>query len=469
VNSRNKGKYGCGRNHRPRFRRLVSEPLEARTVLTAPTAFDDFLVVSQDQTLLIEPAALIANDTGAESGGLTTALNLEFGPYAGTLSVQSNGTLHYQPNPGYFGGDSFRYYLGDATGYSAQPATVSIEVRPSSPGSGAFTNIHDTTLCSAFLVVSSGSEHVPRFSVIGECYKTAEDTPLTANAPGVLANDSSEPGITLIAELRTAPMHGSVQLSRDGAFTYEPAQDFFGWDQFVYEVTTAAGQPLLATVFIEVTPVNDAPVVQDDSLPVESGVPLTISAAELKANDHDVDNEWFSAALPLKNLPLHGMLSLRGGNLVYSSDSAFEGTDSFRYLATDGLVFSEREGIVSLTIATPVRHNERIATDVNDDARVTALDFLHVVNYLNAFGPGSVSRAANFSRDLLDVNGDGTVSATDALMIVNELNAGQANLQLPENVRAEELKSAEGTLATDQQISPWEDLLASSGRRRVKR
>ena len=51
-------------------------------------------------------------------------------------------------------------------------------------------------------------------------------------------------------------------------FTYTPDPNFFGADSFEYYVSSAGAQSNLATVEVEVTPVNDAPVsVRTDNLP----------------------------------------------------------------------------------------------------------------------------------------------------------------------------------------------------------
>jgi hypothetical protein len=60
-----------------------------------------------------------------------------------------------------------------------------------------------------------------------------------------------------------------------------------------------------------------------------------------------------------------------------------------------------------------------LAADVNNDAAVTPLDALLVVNYLNALAS---SRAPTVSPRYLDVNGDGLLTPLDALRVVNHLN-----------------------------------------------
>lgn len=75
--------------------------------------------------------------------------------------------------------------------------------------------------------------------------------------------------------------------------------------------------------------------------------------------------------------------------------------------------------------AAPSHHNTEMASDVNGDKSVTALDALIIMNDLNKSGPrglGFGEGEAGNSFSMLDVNGDESVSALDALMVINELN-----------------------------------------------
>lgn len=88
-----------------------------------------------------------------------------------------------------------------------------------------------------------------------DSYILLEDTSLVVPASGVLGNDTN--GLT--ATLVLPPSHGTVALTANGAFTYTPALNFSGTDQFVYAASdgTASAE---ATVYLTVTAVNDAPV-----------------------------------------------------------------------------------------------------------------------------------------------------------------------------------------------------------------
>ena len=66
--------------------------------------------------------------------------------------------------------------------------------------------------------------------------------------------------------------------------------------------------------------------------------------------------------------------------------------------------------------------NPSIASDVNKDKVVSALDALLVINELNQKGSRQLSGRDLALADMIDVNGDGWVTAMDALMIINNIN-----------------------------------------------
>ena len=60
--------------------------------------------------------------------------------------------------------------------------------------------------------------------------------------------------------------HGTLSFQPDGTFTYAPHENFFGTDQFIYEMNDGNGGADVATVVINVTQVNDDPVIGADQL-----------------------------------------------------------------------------------------------------------------------------------------------------------------------------------------------------------
>ena len=85
--------------------------------------------------------------------------------------------------------------------------------------------------------------------------------------------------------IATVPANGTVVLGPDGSFSYEPAPDFNGTDTFAYTVTGPDGIET-GSVTINVTPVNDAPTIEDVSV---EGAENTIILGTAVGNDVDGD------------------------------------------------------------------------------------------------------------------------------------------------------------------------------------
>jgi hypothetical protein len=105
-----------------------------------------------------------------------------------------------------------------------------------------------------------------------DSYSVNQNTPLTVIAPGVLANDSDPYGANLTAAVVRNPAHGTAALSANGGFTYTPAANYFGQDNFIYQAND--GPTMLGTALVNVTvnPTgsNAAPVIQ--SIVISNGI-----------------------------------------------------------------------------------------------------------------------------------------------------------------------------------------------------
>src|SRR5205085_10283318 len=96
----------------------------------------------------------------------------------------------------------------------------------------------DVTAPSTVAAVSLLALHdaLPILAVV-DSYLTAEDTPLTVAAPGVLGNDVDPDVDPLTAVLVAGPAHGTLSLNPDGSFTYTPATNYHSLDSFSYQAT----------------------------------------------------------------------------------------------------------------------------------------------------------------------------------------------------------------------------------------
>jgi YVTN family beta-propeller protein len=162
-------------------------------------------------------------------------------------------------------------------------------------------------------------------------YSVSMGGTLNVPAPGILANDADADGSSLQALVVTGPVHGTLALQPNGAFSYTPTATFSGPDSFTYHALDAAGLPATATVTLAVMA---APVGTNDAYSAASGAALNVPAPGVLGNDTDADSPSLQAVLGTN--PAHGMLRLQpDGSFSYTPTAGFSGMDSFTYRASD--------------------------------------------------------------------------------------------------------------------------------------
>jgi VCBS repeat-containing protein len=167
-------------------------------------------------------------------------------------------------------------------------------------------------------------------AAVNDAYTTAEDTPLTVAAPGVLSNDTDIDGPSLSAVLVANAQHGSVTLNANGSFTYTPALNYNGPDSFTYKANDGTLDSNVATVTIAVTAVDDAPVASNDSYSTNEDTTLTIAAPGVLSNDSDAEGDAMTAVLVTNTA--NGTLALNAnGSFTYTPNANYNGSDSFTY------------------------------------------------------------------------------------------------------------------------------------------
>ena len=227
-------------------------------------------------------------------------------PTHGTVTMAAaTGFFIYKPATDFHGIDEFRVTVNDGHGGTTY-STVTIEVYA----------VNDAP--------TADDQH----------FATVEDTPLSGM---ILASDVD--GDALDFSVYTPPAHGTVTLdSANGSFVYTPAADFHGSDQFTVYLHDQNGGATPATVYIDVAPVNDAPVAHADGIRVmEGGTASTLSdgTTSLLANDTDADGNALTAVLVQG--PYNGTVTLNAdGTFVYVHNGSEDFGDTFTYTVNDG-------------------------------------------------------------------------------------------------------------------------------------
>jgi len=190
---------------------------------------------------------------------------------------------------------------------------------------------------------------------------TDEDVPV---AVVLSAIDPDGDGLTWSIE--EAPLHGTLGGDAPN-LTYIPAQDYFGPDSFTWTASDGNAASLVATVAIEVRPVNDAPVASPASIGTDEDVSVAIVLA---GADVDGDALTYAVASEAEN----GMLSGTAPNLTYTPSADYSGTDRLTFTVSDGVATSE-PATVSITIRAvndpPAAGEQQVMTDEDVPVAVT--------------------------------------------------------------------------------------------------
>jgi VCBS repeat-containing protein len=391
-----------------------------------PVASDDTYTTPEDMPLTVPSEGVLGNDFDAEGDTLTALLvsNVTHG----SLSLNTNGAFTYTPNSNYHGSDSFTYRPRDPV-TTGNVATVTIDVTPlydppvavndstntledtsvtiqvlgnDYNPDGSFFLITDTATTNGTVVISGDSifftpptnfngtvvfsytlsdgtnSNTANVTVTvtavndppvanNDAFSTSEDVTLVIPAAGgVLTNDVDVDSAGLIALLVTSTSNGALSLNSNGSFTYTPNTNFNGIDSFTYRARDGSVTGNVATVSINVMPVNDAPIANNDSTNTLEDVPVTV---RVLANDTDIEGGPLSV---MSTSTTNGTAVISGSNVVFTPSPNYFGTVVFSYVLSDGTATSTANvtvSIASVNDAPPQATNDSYAT--TEDVRLT--------------------------------------------------------------------------------------------------
>jgi cyclophilin family peptidyl-prolyl cis-trans isomerase len=211
-----------------------------------------------------------------------------------------------------------------------------------------------------------------------------EDT--SNNSLNVLANDlpaGSSDTLTIIAVGNTNH-GGTVTISSDKkSLLYTPANNFNGAETFTYTVQNSLGEQAIATVTVNVQPVNDPPQAVNDSLTAAGG-----QTTSLDVLGNDSTNPDTGETLAITSIGSSGTtgtsangatLTITNSNtrIAYTPPANFSGTDTFTYTISDG-----HGGTATATVTvnvSPASHGPVAVADVatvNEDSTSNTLNVL---------------------------------------------------------------------------------------------
>ncbi|MEM7703406.1 MAG: Ig-like domain-containing protein, partial [Pseudomonadota bacterium] len=331
-----------------------------------PVATDDVANTDEDTPITIP---VLANDSDPDGDPLTvidaTAPN-------GTVTINPDGTVTYTPDPDFNGTDTITYTVSDGNG-GTTTATVTVEVEP----------VNDDPVA------------------VDDAITTDEDSPTIIP---VLANDSDPDGDPLTVTQATSP-DGTVTINPDGSVTFAPDPDFNGPTTVTYTISDGNGGTSTASVTVDVTPVADDPVAQDDAITIDEDSPAIIPAL---ANDSDPDGDPLMITQASAN---NGIVTINpDGTLLYTPDPDFNGTDVITYTVSDGNGGFET-ATVTVTVE-PVNDAPALGPDSATTLEDQPVTVPVLANDTDVDGdPLTITQASSPNGDVT-INPDGTITFT---------------------------------------------------------
>lgn len=267
---------------------LARVTIEIPPVNDAPIAIDDALTTDEDTALDL---TLGASDVDNINDQLT--YEILSGPSSGTLTG-SGANRQYVPGLNFNGSDTITFRANDGE-FDSNVGTISITVAAVNDAPGA----DDLSL------------------------PTAEDTTLDITLTG-----SDLDGDAITFAVLNGPDHGTLTGDAPN-LVYVPDANYFGGDSFTFITNDAALDSPVATVSIDVTPVNDVPIADGQTISTaeDTALAITLSGSDIEGS---------TLTFAVVDGPTNGLLTGSGGELIYTPFTNFNGSDSFVVIVSDG-------------------------------------------------------------------------------------------------------------------------------------
>ncbi|WP_438454079.1 tandem-95 repeat protein, partial [Vibrio alginolyticus] len=248
----------------------------------------------------------------------------------------------------------------------------------------------------------------PVADIVADNATVVEDTPTIIK---VLGNDTFEGDDKVVSlDTNNGPANGTVSVNPDGSVTYTPNDNYHGADSFTY-IVTSGGVSESTTVNVDVTPVNDAPVANDDAATTQEDTAVTI---DILPNDTDIDGDTLridSASVPSDQ----GTVEIVDGKLVFTPAENFHGDAEITYTITDGSLTDQATVNVTVNAVndTPVVESSIADQTLAEDFTPYSINLNTAFSDVdNADGELTFSVSGNSNVNVSIENGIATISPT---------------------------------------------------------
>jgi hypothetical protein len=235
-------------------------------------------------------------------------------------------------------------------------------------------------------------------TAVSQSVSTAEDTLVS-----ILLSGSDPGGDPLTYAVVASPSNGTLS-GAEPVVMYTPNPDFNGADSFSYIVNDGDLSSQSAIVSIVVSPVNDAPTANPQTVSMDEDTALVIS---LGGSDPDGDLLTYSIVAQ----PSNGFFNDTATTEIYTPNRDFSGSDVFSFSASDGALESAtaRVSVTVDDVNDPPVARDQSSTIIAGEAVLLQLE------YDDVDGPGPYTMrvlTAPESGSLSPVNPDGSILYT---------------------------------------------------------
>jgi len=278
---------------------------------------------------------------------------------------------------------------------------------------------------------------------------TIVNTPL-----GIILSASDADGDSLAYSIVTGPSNGSIS-GTEPVLTYSPNLNYEGLDSFTFKANDGTDDSNLATISINITPINDPPVANDDNGSTDED---SVTNVAVLTNDSDPDGDSISISIFDGASTLGASISDNGdGTLNYdpttsstlqslndgdAQDDTFSYTIQDEHGATNSATVTVNvtgsNDVPSILSVTSINPNSIIRGDTGEIIQVTGTGFSvsSTVSFENGGGPiPTITNIQFITTELIeitiDVSSNGpknttwdlrVTDGTDSAVLSNALN-----------------------------------------------
>ncbi|HQS45825.1 MAG TPA: Ig-like domain-containing protein, partial [Xanthobacteraceae bacterium] len=325
----------------------------------APVAGNYEYAAQEDEALVLDVVAQSTDADGdalqisAVDGKILTAEGVQV--TGGLVTLNAQGALLFTPTANFNGPVNFTYTLSDGNG-GFSDGQIDITVQPVNDlpvaGNDSFSINEDTV--ATFDVLGNDSDadggQLTIRAINGVAVNVQDDTVEEENPDEGQEASAEAESMARFAQTATSASlnnnvvsveHGTVQVNSDGSLKFTPDSDFTGTTSFTYTVSDEFGSAQIATVTVDVVPVNDAPVARSNKYIAQEDQVLTLDVVA-QSTDPDGDALQISA-VDGKILTADGVQVTGGlvtlndqGALLFTPTANYNGPVNFTYTLSDG-------------------------------------------------------------------------------------------------------------------------------------